>query len=113
MQMAERRLKEAVSPDAVVDRFGYFFPTTREHGERVDWTASELSDGPRVLGRLCETLARGAFPFTDDPGDVSYSDYKEVFWDRDAAAEASSRKLENRKNRPLEAFRRLRGYDEE
>ncbi len=113
MRMAESRLKEAVSPDAAVDRFGYFFPTTREHGERVDWTAPELAEGVRVLGSLCEMLARGAFPFTDDAGDVGYSDYKEAFGNRDAAAEASERKLKNRENKPLEGFRRLRGYDAE
>ncbi len=113
VQMAERRLKEAVSPDAAVDRFGYFFPTAREHGERVDWTAPELAEGVRLLGRLCEMLAQGAFPFTDDPGDIGYSDYREAFGDPDAAAEASVRKLKNRENKSLEAFRRLRGYDSE
>jgi len=113
LHLAESRLKETVSPEAAVDRFGYFFPTTRDHGERVEWTASELAQGIRVLGRLCEMLARGVFPFTDDPGDVNYSDYKDAFGDVHAAARASSRKLENQENEPLEPFRRLRGYDQE
>ncbi len=113
LQLAERRLKETVSPKASVDRFGYFFPTTREHGERVEWTAAELAEGVRVLGSLCEMLAKGAFPFTDDPGDVSYSDYKDAFGDVHAAADAASRKLRNPKNEPLNPFRRLRGYDRE
>ena len=113
LQLAERRLKETVSPDAAVERFGYFFPTLREHGERVEWTAAELAQGVRVLGSLCEMLAEGAFPFTDDPGDVDYSDYKDAFGDAHAAAGAVSRKLENPKNGPLNPFRRLRGYDHE
>ncbi len=113
LQLAESRLRETVSPEAAVDRFGYFFPTTREHGERVEWTAAELAQGVRVLGRLCEMLAKGVFPFTDDPGDVNYSDYKDAFGDVHAAAEASSRKLENQENEPLTPFRRLRGYDQE
>jgi ATP-dependent helicase/nuclease subunit B len=112
LQLAESRLKETVSPEAAVDRFGYFFPTPGEHGERVEWTAAELAQGLRVLGRLCELLARGAFPFTDDPGDVNYSDYKDAFGDVYAVARTCSRKLENRENKALEPFRRLRGYDQ-
>jgi ATP-dependent helicase/nuclease subunit B len=113
LQLAETRLRETVSPEAVADRFGYFFPTTREHGERVEWTAAELAQGVRVLGNLCEMLTKGAFPFTDDPGDVGYSDYKAAFGDVHAAADAASRKLRNPKNEPLNPFRRLRGYDRE
>jgi hypothetical protein len=113
LQLAESRLKEAVSPEAAVDRFGYFFPTTREHGERIEWTAAELAGGTRVIRRLCEMLAGGAFPFTDDPEDVYHSDYKEAFGDVNAAAAASLRKLENAANEPLGPFRRLRGYEKE
>ncbi|MGW8320538.1 MAG: PD-(D/E)XK nuclease family protein [Thermodesulfobacteriota bacterium] len=113
LQLAETRLRETVSPEATVDRFGYFFPTMREHGERVEWTAAELAEGGRVLGTLCEMLAKGVFLFTDDPGDVSYSDYKDAFGDVHAAADAASRKLKNPKNEPLNPFRRLRGYDRE
>ena len=58
-------------------------------------------------------IASGCFPFTDDPGDVAYSDYKDAFGDVDAGAGASSRKLGNRENESLEPFRRLRGYDRE
>ena len=113
LQLAETRLRETVSPEAAVDRFGYFFPTTREHGERVEWTAAELAQGVGVLGSLCEMLAKGAFPFTDDPGDVTYSDYTDAFGDVHDAAAASSRKLDNPENEPLNPFRRLRGYDRE
>jgi hypothetical protein len=113
LQLAERRLKETVSKEAQVERFGYFFPTKREHGERVEWTAQELAPGVRVLGSLCEMLAKGTFPFTDDPGDVKYSDYEDAFGNVRAAAEAVARKLGNLENRPLDPFRRLRGYDRE
>jgi ATP-dependent helicase/nuclease subunit B len=113
LQLAESRLKEMVSPEASVDRFGYFFPTTREHGERVEWTAAELAQGARVLEGLCEMLAKGAFPFTDDPEDAKFSDYKDAFGDEHVAAAGSSRKLENPENEALKPFRRLRGYDRE
>ena len=42
MRMAEARLKETVAPSAAAVRFGYFFPTFREHGERIQWEAAEL-----------------------------------------------------------------------
>jgi hypothetical protein len=113
LSLAENRLRESVSPEASVVRFGYFFPTAHEHGERVEWRAEELVDGGDVLGRLCEMLAQGAFPFTEEPKDVAYSAYRDAFGDVHDTAEASLRKLENRKNEALGPFRRLRGYDPE
>ncbi len=113
LRLAEARLKAAVSRRAAAVRFGYFFPTLREHGERVQWEAEELRGGVQVIGLLCEMIASGCFPFTDNAGDAAYSDYKDAFGDVDAGAGASSRKLENRRNKSLGPFRRLRGYDRE
>jgi hypothetical protein len=111
-ELVEARLREAVSPDARVVRFGYFFPSLREHGERVAWTAGELDAGREVLSHLCAMLAGGCFPFTDDKGDVEYSDYRAAFGDIEQAVERAKRKLENMKNVALEPIRALRGSGE-
>ena len=113
LHMAEARLKETVAPSAAAVRFGYFFPTFREHGERIQWEAAELRNGTQVMGLLCEMIASGAFPFTDDPGDVRFSDYRDAFGEEEAAVEETKRKIGNKENEALEPFRRLRGYEQE
>ena len=60
--MAETLLRKQVSPKAAVATFGWFFPTVRDHGERVLWKAEELAEGRRVLSDLCALAASGAFP---------------------------------------------------
>ena len=107
-EMVDARLREAVSPDAGVVRFGYFFPSLREHGERVVWTAAELDAGREVLSRLCAMLAGGCFPFTDDADDVRYSDYASAFGRGEEAVERAKRKMQNLGNRALDPIRTLR-----
>ncbi len=113
LRLAEARLKEAVSPAAAVVRFGYFFPTFREHGERIQWEAAELQGGAQVMGLLCEMIASGCFPFTDNEDDARNSDYRDAFGEAGAASEATLRKLANEVNEALRPFRSLRGYDRE
>ncbi len=99
-------------PGAEVEFFQYFFPSTREHGERIEWDASTLAGGMRVLELLCEMLSLGCFPFSDDADDVSISDYRSAFTDPDALAAAIKVKLANPENEALAPFRELRGYVE-
>lgn len=109
--LAESLLKERISKDASVESFGWFFPTVRDHGERVLWKVQELADGPRVISDLCRLAASGVFPFTDDPDDVRWSNYCSAFGDIEEAVDALKRKLGNPHNEMLEPFRRLRGYE--
>jgi len=109
--LAESRLKERVSRDALVEAFGWFFPTVRDHGERVLWKVHELAEGQRVISDLCQLAASGVFSFTDDAGDVKWSDYWSAFGDVEEAVEALKRKLANPQNEMLEPFRRLRGLE--
>jgi ATP-dependent helicase/nuclease subunit B len=113
LRLAEARLRETVSPGAAAVRFGYFFPTFGEHGERIQWEAAELCGGEQVMGLLCEMIASGCFPFTDNEDDARTSDYLDAFGEPGAAAEATLRKLANKENEALRPFRSLRGYDRE
>ena len=111
--LAEARLKQAVSRDAKVVRFGYFFPNHYEHGDRISWPAGELKKGKEMMAELCTLIAEGCFPFTDDPEDVFNSDYQGAFGDVNAAGNAIKRKLSAGETSQLEPFRRLRGYTED
>ena len=112
LALAKSRLAQC-HPGAEVTVFGYFFPNTSEHGERMQWGAESLSEGAGILCRLCEMLANGCFSFTDDTEDVIYSDYQAAFGDMDAAAQAAKKKLGNLENQALQPFRELRGYEDE
>jgi len=100
-------------PGAEVTVFGYFFPSTSEHGERLQWGTERLAEGTGILYRLCEMLANGCFPFTDDTADVTYSDYQAAFGDMDTAAKAVGKKMQNPENQALRSFKELRGYEDD
>lgn len=110
LALAESRLRE-VHPGAEAVAFGFFFPGTREHGERIRWTRSELDEFGGILERLCRLASGGCFPFSDDAGDVRFSDYVEAFGDPEAAAEAAGKKMRNRSSQALEPIRELRGIE--
>ncbi len=112
LALAQERLRQ-VHPGAAITSFGYFFPTCREHGERIEWPREQLEDGKQVLALLCEMISRGCFPFTNRVDDITYSDYTLAFGDADAASDNIERKLKRVKNKALDSFRELRGIEPE
>jgi len=110
-EMAKTVLKRKLSPEARVTSFGYFFPTGKGGGERIITGENELEAGKSILTMLCEMIAAGCFPYTDESGDVTYSDYKEITGDPDNAAEQIKRKLNNPGNELLALYRKLREYE--
>jgi hypothetical protein len=78
LRMIESALRHGLDPDAVVERFGYFFPSIRARGLRVDWQADTLEEGMLVLQRLCGGIAAGAFLATDDKQDCRFCDYRSI-----------------------------------
>lgn len=112
LALARKRLEEC-HPGAKVAFFEYFFPNTREHGERLRWEAEKLAGGAEVLRRLCDMLAGGCFPFTDDSDEAAYSDYGAAVGKVETAAKAVAGKLRNPANQALRPFRELRGYQDD
>jgi ATP-dependent helicase/nuclease subunit B len=103
------RLREAVSPKAKVTTFGFFFPGVKAAGQRVSWSAEELTAGMTVLEQLCEVIHHGAFlPTNDHESDCKFCDYAAICGDVATVAEASQRKLDNTKNRLLKPLKELR-----
>ena len=110
-RLLAQRFLEKSEPGAKVIEFGFFFTSRKGQGERMRWTAEELTRGLNVLHDLGQLAAAGAFTPTDQPDDCRYCDYTCLCGDLDAITEASSRKRRNLFNTVLEPFRRLRGKD--
>jgi ATP-dependent helicase/nuclease subunit B len=99
-------------PDARVKGFGFFFPSERMRGERIEFTPKELSDGGKILQRLASIAGHGAFLATNTSDDCTYCAYKDICGDVETVAAASQRKLENPSNTTLQPFLELRTYGE-
>jgi ATP-dependent helicase/nuclease subunit B len=108
LHVAETRLKQKISDKARVESFGYFFPSTKEHGRRISWERTDLKAGLLQIELICKLMKAGCFPFTDDSQDVKYSDYLDAFQDIESLAEAMGKKLSNPDNQLLQAFAKLR-----
>jgi ATP-dependent helicase/nuclease subunit B len=109
LRIIEDALRERIDPSAVVERFGYFFPGIRAHGLRIDWDANQLAEGMTVLEHLCQLVAEGAFPATDDADDCRYCDYQAICGDVQRVTGESRQQLDREDLVPLQHFRELRG----
>jgi RecB family exonuclease len=111
LSLVGHRLREAVSPEAHVGLFGFFFPGVRERGLRMDWASERLAAGSEVLERLCQIIREGAFLATDNAKeDCGYCNYLSICGNVEAVAAASRRKLDNPSNTLLQPFLELRPH---
>ncbi|MHC4506398.1 MAG: PD-(D/E)XK nuclease family protein, partial [Planctomycetota bacterium] len=112
LEIARAMLEDRVSPDARPTRFGYFFPSARGQGERIEYAREDLSDGMKVLGLLCDVVRAGSFIATDETSDCRYCDYAPICGHGEEAADLCRRKREAAVNEALAAFRELRQEEE-
>lgn len=108
LQMIETALRAKHDSTAMVERFGYFFPSLRGQGRRIQWDAKELAAGTATLERLCSLVAEGAFPATNNADDCQFCDYKSICGDATKVAAQGQRLLERDDILPLLHFRELR-----
>ncbi len=108
LRMIETAIRNKLDPKAIVGRFGYFFPSIRAHGLRVDWNADELSSGMEILEQICESVEAGAFVATDKVKDCDYCDYKSICRDVKQVASHSKALLDRDDIVPLKHFQELR-----
>jgi ATP-dependent helicase/nuclease subunit B len=108
--IAQAALRRAIGTQATVDLFGYFFPSLRSWGTRITWTADQLTEGKRIIQRLCQIVAGGTFLPTDNRDDCRFCDHQSVCGDLVAVTQASKLKLVNHENIMLQAIKELRGY---
>ena len=111
--MVGHRLREAVSAQALISRFGFFFPGTRAAGQRIAWTPEDLGAGQQILDQLCAGIANGAFIATNDSGvDCTYCDYRLICGDVDLVSAQSQQMLDHPENESLAPMRALRISDD-
>ncbi len=94
-----------------VESFGYFFPSPRTDGLRLQWTRAELESGDDVLKNICDLIADGVFVPTTDAKDCTYCDYLSVCGDAETVTEQSLWKASQACNQVLEPLRKLRDID--
>ena len=99
-------------PEARVERFGFFFPSERTRGERIEFTPEQLAEGGAIFQRLASIAGNGAFLATNTSDDCAFCDYQRICGDFEAVAAASGRKLENPTNTILQPYLELRTYGE-
>ncbi len=90
-------------------RSGYYFPTRKGGGRRVEPVVSD-ADVDATLKDLFDLLAAGAFPHSTEKRDCEYCDFRMACGDPGEAARRSKAKCES--GEPLlEALRALEGRD--
>ncbi len=100
-------------PDAVAS-FGYFFPTPRTEGRKLQWTSGELKRGDEVLRQICDLIKSGVFVATTDPSDCKICDYQSVCRDPVfVAAESLQKAIEPCNKKILKPWIQLRGLDQQ
>jgi PD-(D/E)XK nuclease superfamily len=96
---------------ARVGRFGFFFPSGKALGERIEFTPEQLGAGGEMLAWMAEIAASGSFLATTDfRADCGFCDYRQVCGDVKAVTAASRKKLTNPANTTLGPYRELRGH---
>lgn len=92
--------------------FGYFFPSPKTEGRRMQWTAAELKQGDGILQHIYDAITAGLFPATTDANDCQYCQYSEVCKEPALVAQESLLKsLESQNREKLNAWRKLRSLD--
>ncbi len=113
IDLVRARLREILGSEAAISSFGYFFPSAREHGERISWTPEDLQGGAGVVSRLVRLIAGGSFVPTENKDDCTHCDYRAACGDLELSAHRAARKIKNPGNPELEPMRELRGLDED
>ena len=81
--------------------FGYFFPSPKTEGQRMQWTAAELKRGDEILTDICDLIQSGVFPATTNADDCTYCEYDSVCKDTRVVAINSTRKATESVNREV------------
>lgn len=108
LNMMDTAIRRKLDAKAVIERFGYFFPTIRALGLRYEWDAKTLAAGMTILERLCLMLGAGAFLATNNHEDCKFCDYQDVCRDTQGVTCQSKMFLDGTEFPPLQHLRELR-----
>ncbi|MFM8890472.1 MAG: PD-(D/E)XK nuclease family protein, partial [Planctomycetia bacterium] len=92
VMMVRHAAEAAEHETSRVNQFTYLFPGTQTLGERLEWTAEELSRVGEMVEKLCDIAAAGAFLPTTVADDCGNCDFLEVCGVPAATVRHASRK---------------------
>ena len=107
--MLRHRLAASVGPEAQVNYFGYFFPSPKMEGLRLQWTVGELHSGDEILRHICDAISSGAFIATNEKSDCTYCEYLPICGPPSETANSALVQLETCDHKSLDPQRALRG----
>ncbi len=96
--MLRQRLVEFGHDPRSVLAFGYFFPSSKVHGKRMQWTAEDLEAGHTILRHLSDSIAQGLFPATTSIEDCKYCAYNSICGDLSTLVNLSTLKTSDPAN---------------
>lgn len=99
--MLRHRISKIGGQRDSVASFGYFFPSPKTEGRRIQWTHSDLRDGDAVLRNIYDLIQRGAFIATNEPNDCAYCDYQSICGEAKQVTQQAKSKALDQSNRKL------------
>lgn len=105
---AEYLLKKSVNKAAKVKGAGYYFPTEKGEGARIDMGRVPQSELSAALSDLCDMLGRGQFPAVPEAGKCEYCDFNCVCGSKFVGR--MKRKIANEDEVLLSLWRGLKNY---
>ncbi len=90
-----------------VTAFGYFFPTARSEGRRIEYSEAVLRRGEPVIMQLMSLLESGAFATTTHKDDCTFCCYTTIC-SPEVIVERISNKMQDPYNEVLSPWRALR-----
>ena len=94
-------------PDAV-ESFGYFFPSPKTEGNRIQWGSTKLEPGWRLIEKLTQLMQSGVFVPTNESKDCTFCEYQAVCGNPNVVAYSGYRKASSGTNSVLSPWREIR-----
>lgn len=106
--MLQHRLREIGEGDSKVRYFGYFFPSSKANGVRMQWSIEELKATGDLLLKLFNLIKEGCFVASDNAADCRFCDYQEICGDAARTETQTKLLLQSAELPVLKTFRDLR-----
>ena len=106
--MLRHRLHSTIGKHAKVSMFGYFFPSPKMNGLRLQWTPESLTTGDEILKYIFDAIANGTFLATTEPSDCGFCEFQSICRDIKQEAAQAKELLQFCSKRKLSPLRKLR-----
>ena len=109
LSLLRHRLSQMGREKQAAHSFGFFFPSVKAAGLRLQWTFADLRGGDEILQLICDLVQKGVFPATTNLDDCKFCDYQAVCSNLNVTTADSLRKsTHSPDNEVLSAWKALR-----